>query len=74
MYNIFEKFGFKNILIQHTTLADVNFIADFNYTFYKDIITLPNQQINEIYINTLDFEIDDKNRPTFCCIKPLVIF
>ena len=67
VYNIFEKFGFKNILIQHTTLADVNFIADFNYTFYKDIITLPNQQINEIYINALDVEINDKNKPTFCC-------
>ena len=67
VYNIFEKFGFKNILIQHTTLADVNFIADFNYTFYKDIITLPNLQINEIFINALDVEINDQNKPTFCC-------
>ena len=30
-----KYFGFKNILIQHTTLADVNFVANFNYTFYK---------------------------------------
>ena len=39
VYNIFSKFGFKNILVQHTTLADLEFIADFNYTFYSDIIT-----------------------------------
>ena len=33
VYNMFKNFGFRNILIQHTTLADVNFVADYNYTF-----------------------------------------
>jgi len=67
-YNIFKNFGFKNIIIQHTTLADVNFIADFNYTFYKDIITHLPQQINNIYEDALNRDIEnDNNPPTFCC-------
>ena len=67
VYNIFKNFGFKNIIIQHTTLADVNFIADFNYTFYKDIITHLPQPINNIYEDALKCEIDGVNPPTFCC-------
>ena len=66
VYNIFKKFGFKNILIQHTTLADVNFVADFNYMFYKDIITYPESLINNIYEDALNME-NDNNTPTFCC-------
>ena len=67
VYNIFKNFGFKNIILQHTTLADVNFIADFNYTFYKDIITHLSQPINNIYKDALKCEIDGVNPPTFCC-------
>ena len=66
VFNIFKKFGFKNILIQHTTLADVNFVADFNYTFYKDIITYPEPLINNIYEDALNIG-NDNNTPTFCC-------
>ena len=67
VYNIFKNFGFKNIIIQHTTLADVNFIADFNYTFYKDIITHLNQPIKDIYEDALNCDRDGANPPTFCC-------
>ena len=66
VYNIFKKFGFKNILIQHTTLADVNFVADFNYRFYQDIIENPDKLINNIYKGALYIE-NDNNAPTFCC-------
>ena len=66
VYNIFKNFGFKNIIIQHTTLADVNFIADFNYTFYEDIVYLF-QPINNIYQNALNYELDCENPPIFCC-------
>ena len=67
VYNIFKKFEFKNILIQHTTPADVNFVAHFNYTFYKDIITHLDQPINNIYEDALNGDIDNNNPPAFCC-------
>ena len=67
VYNIFEKFGFRNIIIQHTTLADVKFIADFNYEFYKDIIAKSDQKINKIYEEALNCDTDTINPPTFCC-------
>ena len=67
VYNIFSKFGFKNILVQHTTLADLEFIADFNYTFYSDIITHIPQPINSIYEDALINRITYENPPTFCC-------
>ena len=67
VYNIFKKFEFKNILIQHTTPADVNFVAHFNYTFYKDIITHLDQPINTIYEDALNGDIDNNNPPAFCC-------
>ena len=67
VYNIFKNFGFKNIIIQHTTLADIDFIADFNYTFYKDLITHSNRHINNIYEDALSCDRDSANPPTFCC-------
>ena len=67
VYNIFKNFGFKNIIIQHTTLADANFIADFNFMFYKDIITHLSQKINNIYEDAQSCDKDCANPPTFCC-------
>ena len=67
VYNIFKNFGFKNILIQHTTPADVNFVANFNYTFYNDIITHLDQPINKIYEDALTCDVDNINPPAFCC-------
>ena len=67
VYNIFKDFGFKNILIQHTTLADVNFISEFNKTFYKSLITYLSRPINIIYEEALNIGIDKINPPRFCC-------
>ena len=67
VYNIFSKFGFKNILVQHTTLADLEFIADFNYTFYSDIITHLPQPINNIYEDASNNDITYEYPQTFCC-------
>ena len=38
VYKIVENYNFKNILVQHTTVADSSFVADFNEQFYKNII------------------------------------
>ena len=69
VYNLFEGFGFKNILVQSTTLSDANFIADFNYTFYQELImhTHLKLPINEIYEVALNIDIDKTNEPIFCC-------
>ena len=67
--DMFQDFGFKNILIQHTTLADVNYVADFNESFYKDIIRYSGLPINTIYEVTLnDYKyMDETKLPIFCC-------
>ena len=68
VYDLFKDFGFKNLLVQHTTLADVNFIANFNYAFYKELIirqeALP---INKLFEIALNIYSEKKNPPTFCC-------
>ena len=48
-------------------MADINFVANFNYTFYKDIITHLDQPINDIYQEALNVDLDKTNPPTFCC-------
>ena len=67
IYDIFKNFGFRNIIVQHTTLADIEFVSDFNYTFYKDIITHPSQKINNIYEHALNCDIKGINPTIFCC-------
>ena len=69
VYNLFKNLGFKNILAQSTTLADVNFIADFNYAFYQELImhTQLELPINEIYDVALNIDINKTNEPIFCC-------
>ena len=69
VYNLFKDLGFKNILVQPTTLADVNFIADFNYAFYQELIMHTDLElpINEIYEVALNIDTDKTNEPTFCC-------
>ena len=71
VYNLFKDFGFKNILVQPTTLSDVNFIADFNYAFYQELIIhthieLPINDIYEVVFNT-NINIDKTKEPIFCC-------
>ena len=61
---MFTDFGFKNILIEHTTLTDVDYISEFNSTFYSDIIFSECQSIKDLYEDALNyFEYDD----IFCC-------
>ena len=67
VYDLFKDYGFKNLIVQHTTLADVDFIADFNYQFYKDLIIYSDKTINEVFNNAFNINIDENNRPVFCC-------
>ena len=67
VYDIFKDFGFKNIIVQHTTLADINFVSDFNKTFYSDLIIHLSQPINKIYEIALNTYMDKVDPPTFCC-------
>ena len=66
VYNIFNNYGFKNILIQHTTPANINFVADFNLRFYENLIINRFKNLKFIYNDALNINFDeDKN--TFCC-------
>ena len=67
VYDIFKDFGFKNLLVQHTTLADVNFIADFNYKFYEEIILKHSLRINDLYKIAFNIYTEKMNPPCFCC-------
>ena len=67
VYDLFKDYGFKNIIVQHTTLADVDFVADFNYDFYKDLIIYPERSIDQIFQYAFNFYIDNNNPPIFCC-------
>ena len=67
VYDLFKDFGFKNLIVQHTTLADLEFVVDFNYTFYKEIIMKKCLPINELYEMALNVYIEKENPPTFCC-------
>ena len=67
VYDLFKDFGFKNLIVQHTTLADLEFVVDFNYTFYKEIIMKKCLPINELYEMALNVYMEKENPPTFCC-------
>ena len=66
VYNIFEEFGFKNIIIQNTTPTDVDFIANVNLKFYENLIINKIKNINDIYNDALNTNIN-KDVTTFCC-------
>ena len=40
VFEMFDKFNFKNIIVQHTTLADITFISELNEQLYRNIIDL----------------------------------
>ena len=66
VYNIFNKYGFKNILVQHTTPANIKFVTDFNLRFYENLILKRFQNFKSIYNDALNIILDeDKN--DFCC-------
>ena len=78
VYNIFKYFGFKNIFVQHITLANSSFVIRLNYNFYKYILkSYPNNKIQDIYKQALEDLIKDikkeenkkevLDRPTSCC-------
>ena len=66
VYDLFNNFGFRNLFVQHTTLADVNYIAEFNYQFYFKLINKQPISINEIY-NNINIYMNKENPPSFCC-------
>ena len=62
VYKIIKKYNFKNILVQHTTVSDSLFIADFNEQFYKNIIEQMNinNDNNDNVINQNNEQINPK--------------
>ena len=66
VYNIFNEFGFKNIIIQNTTQAVVDFIANVNLKFYENLIINKIKNISDIYNDALNTNIN-KDITTFCC-------
>ena len=46
VFDMVKNFNFKNIIVQHTSLANVEFISEFNEQLYKNIIDLNNSIIN----------------------------
>ena len=63
VYKLVKDYGFKNVLIQHTTIANSEYISDFNTDFYKNIIEQSNlndynldqdeNKINEFFENSI---------------------
>ena len=66
IYEIFNSYKFKNILVQHTTLADIDYISEFNYAFYENIIENNNCDIYNAYLNAL-YQNSFMNNTQFCC-------
>ena len=64
VFNIFKKFNFKNIIVQHTTQANIDFITELNEQLYLNIIKL-NKTLTDA------FDIAKKNsisvKHQFCC-------
>ena len=67
VYKMVENYKFKNIFVQHTTLANSTFIANFNEQFYINIIEQINFTINECFNNALAIFIDLKLNQFCCC-------
>ena len=66
VYEIFNSFKFRNILVQHTTLANIDFISEFNYFFYENIIENKNCDIYDAYLSSL-YQNSYNNITQFCC-------
>ena len=68
VYNLFKDFGFKNIFVQQTTLANIDYVAEFNYAFYQEIKEAKSGlPINDIYKFALQSDLLKKIKPIFCC-------
>ena len=66
VYDLFKNFGFKNLIVQHTTLANVDFVANYNREFYE-LILRSDKTINQIFEYAFNIDIDNNNPPVFCC-------
>ena len=64
VYKMVEKYDFKNIFVQHTTVANSSFVADFNEHFYKNIIQQMNINIDIVNLYK-DERVNDSNQ--LCC-------
>ena len=64
IFNNIENYNFKNIIVQHTTLANVEFISHLNEQLYKYII-----DVNKSFSEALDFAKKDCMNiiHQFCC-------
>ena len=59
-----KSLGFRNILVQPTTLTDIDYISEFNLNFYTNIIFSGGEKINELYkIALYSCQYDN----IFCC-------
>ena len=68
VYKIFKDLGFKNVFIQHTTIADSSFISDFNYNFYQYLLLSSNgDNIYNIFDDTMKLVNLEKNNDFCCC-------
>ena len=56
VYEVIKDFEFKNILVQHTTVVNLNYMKIFNKNFYNEIY----QKINE-YEESINVDILFKN-------------
>jgi hypothetical protein len=68
VYNMFQfdDFKFANILVQHTTLANIDFVTKFNLLFYQELISFQLSKINDIYNDAINIYFNNKYN-TFCC-------
>ena len=66
VYDIFNLFKFRNILVEHTTLANIDFISEFNYFFYENILENKNCDIYDAYLSSL-YQNSFNNITQFCC-------
>ena len=69
VYELVKDYGFKNVMVQHTTIANSEYIADFNKMFYKNIIEQSNEDdIDNPKINDFFENIElKKNIFNYCC-------
>ena len=68
VYKMVKNYGFKNVFVQHTTVADSTYISEFNEQFYKNIIMSNNDHCGQYYYSE---NIDNINLTEesyqFCC-------
>ena len=66
VFDMFKNFNFKNIIVQHTSLANVEFISEFNEQLYKNIIDL-NSSIKNAFENAKKDSMNIPHPHQSCC-------